>query len=98
MGRGQGEVGTAEGRRCRVHDNSVTLEGGDAVSRPKTRDRHPPSTGEVLGEKGIGFAEQGRKGEREKARRWRRAGPQCSEGSDRPRREVWGYKEEGSCT
>lgn len=28
------------------------------MSRPKTRDRHPPSTGEVLGEKGIGFAEQ----------------------------------------
>lgn len=28
------------------------------MSRPKTRDRHPPSAGEVLGEKGIGLAEQ----------------------------------------
>ena len=36
------------------------------MSRPKTRDRHPPSAGEVLGEKGIGSEQEKRVSERKR--------------------------------
>ena len=59
-GRGQWPRGTAEGRRCRVHDNRVTLRAGTrncVAGENEERDRDPHGRYPV-GEKGTGFAEQ----------------------------------------